>query len=605
MSNKDHQQNRFSANHSDRLIEIRSYTSNTLTSGLGRSMKIKLFPYFLLLFFSLIGLAEELRKTNIVVPHTPRQGKNLIVNPSLKSKANWNLLRDVEYDASTSRTQDGSGSLKLKTPLPNASMALSSLIAVKPGQQFTFGFYFKTENGPAYVGAQISLHDNNKNYIRNHYSGLGGTTEDGKWQEFALPVTIPKGVSYIGLQVYQGAKTKPNGIVWADDFYLGEGLGLEQAPSPKKPFSGKHVRVDHLGNFEVKKKGVWTPFFPLCMYSDNARDWSTYSKQGWNTIIWASDASHVQRALNAKSEFNPDGMMAGFSFGQYTLPNGWAHNDLADLRSKLKEIFDKGLGENLLCYYWDNELHEDQWKVPVDVMNTIKQMDVDSSGNRRNPIFALQGMFNNARVHAARGLVDVSGTYVGVAPYYMDESLFILDRHEGQTSPAAFAQFNEVEGAGEMRLRLYSSIILGAKAMGCWRDSVKSDQYGAAIPVDKKPWWPDFPNLRREVDKLMPIIREAHWTKWKVKVDPPSAVKIGTRNYKGEAYLILVNQTTKSQTVKVTIEGLPYQAKEVRDFIKNKSVALVKGASFSLTLPKIGIGSGSKVLRLISTSQKP
>lgn len=240
--------------------------------------------------------------------------------------------------------------MKLLTPAPNASMVLSDLIAVEPGKRYTYGFYFKTEGGPTYVGAQISLHDSNGKFIRNDVSGIGGTTEDGQWQEYALPFIVPQGVAFIGCQAFKAENTRPGAVVWADDFYLGEGLGLDQPPAAKKPFDGAHVRVDALGNFEVKKNNVWKPFFPLCMYSDNYRDWSVYSKQGWNAIAWAGDAGQVKQARDAKSDFNPDGMMAGFAISQYTLPSGWAYNDLAFLKTRLKEIFDQGLDDNLLFY---------------------------------------------------------------------------------------------------------------------------------------------------------------------------------------------------------------------------------------------------------------
>jgi len=578
-------------------------------------LKTIAFGFSLCTAITLISPTAVSQADNSSRPHVARQGKNLIANPSLDTTANWSYLRDAEYDDSTSRAADGSGSMKLRTPLPKSSMVVSKLIAVRPAQQYTYSFYFKTQNGPTYVGAQISLHDNEGKYIRNHTSGLGGTTSDEKWQEFALPFIVPEGVAFIGCQAYKGDNTGPNGIVWADDFYLGEGLGLEQPPEPKKPFDGAHVRIDGLGNFEVKQKDVWTPFFPLCMYSDNYRDWSVYSRQGWNTIIWTGAAHQVKQAKDAVSDFNPAGMMAGFQISQYTFPAGWAYNDLDDLRTKLNEIFEQGLGGNLLLYYWDNENNHDQWQVPVAVINTIKSVDVDSSGKRLHPIYALQGTYNNARVHAARGLVDVSGTYfggngadTGDAGQGGHEGLFLLDRHEGQSSPAAIAQFNGVDGPGDMRLRLYNSIILGAKAMGYWRDCFPPRCPKVTPtdgPVDAQPWWPDFPNLRREVDRLLPIIREPHWTAWKVDVDPPGNVRVGTRNHKGEAYLIFVNQTITPQTATVRINDLPYKAKEVRDALDNEKLAAISDSSFSITLPGIGIGSGTKIARLVSATQDP
>ncbi|MEO6786781.1 MAG: hypothetical protein ABI318_11665, partial [Chthoniobacteraceae bacterium] len=372
-------------------------------------------------------------------------------------------------------------------------------------------------------------------------------------------------------------------------------------------------RIDALGNFEVRKAGVWMPFFPLCMYSDNHRDWSVYSKQGWNTIMWTGAAHQVKQAREAVSDFNPAGVMAGFQISQYTFPSGWGYGRLDDLRAKLREIFDQGLGDNLLLYYWDNENNHAQWQVPVDVINTIKGLDVDASGKRLHPIYALQGTYNIARVHAAKGLVDVSGTYFGGAAGTGEveqeggDAFFVLDRHEQQTSPAAFAQFNSVDGPGDMRLRLYNAIILGARAIGYWSDCFNpgmQKEFPSVGPVDKKAWWPDFPNLRREVDRLLPIIREPHWTAWSAKADAPASVRVGTRNHNGEAYLLLVNQTTKPQTVVVTLDGFPSAPTEVRDFFDDQKVAKICDGSFSVTLPAIGVGSGTKILRVISSSGK-
>ena len=542
-------------------------------------------------------------------PHVPRQGANLVPNPTVSTKAKWSFVRDAEYDASTSRREDGSGSIKLVTPIPKGSMALSELIPVRAGQRYTFGFYLKTANGPTYVGAQISVHDSKKAYLRNHTAALGGTTMDGQWQEFAISFIAPQDAVLIGLQVYKTDNTQPGGEVWVDDLYFGEGLGVEQPPTAKQGFDGAHVRVDALGNFEVNRNGTWTPYFPLCMYSDNTRDWSIYSKQGWNTIIWTGAAHQVKQAKEAVSDFNPGGMMAGFQISQYTFPGGWGYNKLDDLRSKLREIFGQGLGDNLLLYYWDNENNHDQWQVPVDVINTVKSIDVNSSGKRLHPVYALQGTFNIARVHAAKGLVDVSGTYFGGsakdsggAGLGGDEGLFILDRQEKQTSPAAFAQFNGVDGPGDMRMRLYNAIILGAKAIGYWTDCFNpgmQKQFPTVGPVDKKPWWPDFPSLRREVDQMLPIIREPHWTAWKATVDAPDSVHVGTRDRDGEGYLFLVNQTRKDQTVTVTLDGLPYAPTEVRDLFEDSVLAPIRDGKFSVTLPGIGVGRGTLVLRVV------
>ena len=452
----------------------------------------------------------------------------------------------------------------------------------------------------------LSLYDSNRKFIRNHASGLGGTTRDDAWEEYALPFVVPDEAAYVACQAFKGPSPQPGGIVWADDFYLGEGLGLADPPTPKRRFEGTRVRVDELGNFEVNNDGDWKPFFPLCMYSDNQRDWSVYSKQGWNTIIWTAAAHQVAHARAATSEFNPDGMMAGFQFSQYTFP-GKTFNDLDHLRSRLTEIANQGLSDNLLLYYWDNEVNHDQWEVPANVIGAIRKFETQRFGESQRPLYALQGTFNNARVHAARGLVDVSGTYFGGTPDSNGaanktfEAFTILDRQFGQCSPASFAQFNDVNEAGEMRLRLYNSLIVGARAMGYWRDCYQAcdDKFSRSVgPVDEKPWWSDFPNLRREIDAILPLIRQPHWVKWRFKVSGNQKVHVGARDHNGRAHLILVNQTTSPQTFEVQVSGLPYQPTEVWDVINDQRIATITDGGFQVSLEGIGIGRGTKVVQL-------
>lgn len=74
-------------------------------------MKTIGFGCLLFMVSFLVCSGEDSWGDDNLIPHVERQGKNLIVNPSLTSIANWSLLRDAEYDASTSRTGDGSGSI--------------------------------------------------------------------------------------------------------------------------------------------------------------------------------------------------------------------------------------------------------------------------------------------------------------------------------------------------------------------------------------------------------------------------------------------------------------------------------------------------------------
>ena len=66
-----------------------------------------------------------------------------------------------------------------------------------------------------------------------------------------------------------------------------------------------------------------------------------------------------------------------------------------------------------------------------------------------------------------------------------------------------------------------------------------------------------------------------------------------------------MNQQSNEQTVSLTLEGYPYSVKEVRDYFDDKKIASVHGKSFSVKLPKIDVGSGTKVLRIVSSDDNP
>lgn len=90
-----------------------------------------------------------------------------------------------------------------------------------------------------------------------------------------------------------------------------------------------------------------------------------------------------------------------------------------------------------------------------------------------------------------------------------------------------------------------------------------------------------------------------------MKIDPPDNVRVGARDHQGEGYLILVNQTNHPQAVTVTIEGLGYTPGEVRGVFDNNKIASIRDGSFSITVPKLGVNSGTNVVRLVSSGQNP
>ena len=301
--------------------------------------------------------------------------------------------------------------------------------------------------------------------------------------------------------------------------------------------------------------------------------------------------------------------MGGFKVYFFTHPDAPYYNNIANLESRLQSIESAGMMSNLLTFYWDNENHHEQWEVPQNVIDVIRSYDVNPlTGNKRVPVYMLQGNFGIARVHASAELSDIAGTYYEKPSTFGTEAnggssrFHVLRDLEGQTNQAVFAQFNGVSGAGQMRRRLYSAIIDGARAMGYWRDCSNAtcqQQNPDVPPIVEQAWWDDIPNLRTEIDQLLPLIREPHWTSWQLTpLNSTGDISFGTRNYQGDGYLIINNHSTTSGSVTFRIEGLNYNARKLKDYFTNQTVTTINNNVFSVFLPGSDINQGTAVFKL-------
>lgn len=548
-------------------------------------------------------------------PHLQRIGENLAPNPTLQGADGWLHYVAGEYDTSkslyaetVSRTS-GSGSVKLTNAgakgWKSDTIRSSAPIPIKPGITYTFTVYMKTDSWPPPVlNIYASYVEKSGKWVRNilHGGGRWSNIDTAGWEECVTFLTPKPGDQYVQLQI--GLAEQVDGVnrnAWIDDVYFGEGRGFEQPPTPKVPFSGTQTRVDELGNIEVLQDGEWEQFFPLFMYADHTRPesdeagWKIYSRQGFNGNMWASNADAIQRAKDAVSDFNPRGMMSGMQIAQYIFPDGWAYNDLDDLAGNINTTKERGLMDYLLFYYWDNEVVYGIWEVPGAVTSKIMELDVDAQGRRMHPIYALNGQEGLARKYNCPNgyMTDITGNYIGSdsgARGMGTDGFVVLDNIHGQRQPVVIAQINRGVGL-DMRPRLYAAIAKGAKGMGFWRDYYNDPDHKSVTELS---WWPDFPNIRQEIDAMMPLICQPHWTEWTVSCDT-DVVDFGTRMLKGEGYIIAANYASSETTATFTVEGLSYTPTAVRDYFTHAAVASFDDSSFSVMLSAYGSG----VYRLI------
>lgn len=543
-----------------------------------------------------------------VQPQIPRVGPNLVSNPNFNGTANW-AIGGGTYDPTQSRTADGTGSVRI----PWGARTDSPCYPVTSGKTYMFAAYIKVTTWPPPL-LDIGYGTNALGSAGE--SGMMGPSTPNVWEEINFVVTPPAGTTCATFVFYRGYADSggaPNNM-WIDEVYFGEGVGFGSPPSAKIPFQGANVRADDLGNITVLKDGTFQPFFPLCIYSDGRRanNYQIYSNQGWNCDMWGYYGT-MQPAANAVSAFNPTGMMTSMQMVQYTnsLPGGSYDADGARLRAQIQELKNTGLfASHFLFYYWDNENVWDHWD---EHMNTIAQtQDADKVGGvRTHPLYMLQGSYGAARTYhtatgtGVRGGPDITGTYAdaentGGAGHAGGQE--IVQNQQGQNVPVVVEQMNIASAgaaAGEFRRMMYKHVGRGAKGIGVWRDCYLNDCSGFAVDITTVPWWPDVPNLRTELNQLLPIIRMPHWTTWTASYNQALPVSVGTRDYLGKGHLWLNNEsTTAPTTVTFTLAGLPYTPTSAVNVITGATTAITGGNTLTVTLPAIGINQGTAVLRL-------
>jgi hypothetical protein len=546
-------------------------------------------------------------------------GVNRLLNPNLE--ANGNLLSGWTRSQSAtlsldSRTQDGTASVQLTQPysFENRFISgnlLSHRFEVTTGSNLTLSLFMKSTNGPTYISVTFKSYDLNGIFIENNRENNFGNSQDGVWEEVVAAYTPKSGAKYIAVSITKKEDTQSGGKVQVDDFYLTDsGIGFVSPPTNKNSFDGEHVKVDSLGNITILRNNQWKRFFPFCVYSSGnrvlAQGFEFYSNQGWNCNPWASGIDTVEKARRAISRFNPDGMMSGIDLSGYVMRKHAYFNNTAQLEQRLREIKNRGLMDQLLFYYLDNENNWEEINAHRSVVQALRNFDRGASGRFQNPIYILQGQFGTARTYDFLGLSDMMGTYFNGYSFNTDPGGFknnitIAQNLGGNKSPFSMAQFNGVDGAGEMRSRLYDAIINGAKGFGYWRDCYMEPSPSpcdSVLPIDQQAWWNDIPNLRNEVDNMQDLIATPHWTGWQVKALPENILHIGTRNLNGKAYLIVRNTSTADQNIQIEVLNAPYKVRQVRDYFSGAIVGEVINDKFRLLIAGIYLNQGTAVLSL-------
>ncbi len=496
----------------------------------------------------------------------------------------------------------GTGSFKLSTPGSKDKVIMDNLV-LEGGKTYTISMRCLAPFAAPSPVLLVQVSRKHKGKYINDFNQMFGPGEANKWEAFTFFFDLAPDDDSIRIQImnYQQPTKGRVGMTTAyvDDIYLGKGKGFAEPPSAKMPFTGTNTRIDELGNIEVKENGLWKPFFPFIIYPDGRRDllknestplddgWKLYAHQGFNAVVTGADNTTVKSAIKS-------GLRPLFSLGfYYGKAKSKQYQNFAHLEKRLTELKNKGLYDQILFYYIDNEVHG-TWKPMKAVTDYVINWEKANYGKSRTPIYMLNGTTGLAPKYknAHSRVADFTGTYIRSKQFATDRFI-ALDNPANQKMPVVIAQLNG--NKMPLRTRLYGAIAHGARGMGYWRDFAPTNKPGkkvylASRDITKTPWWKDFPDIVQEVKDMMPLIRQPHWTTWKVSCNN-EYVDIGTRVYENKGYLIVANYNQEAVEVTFEVDGLPFSSCPVEDYFSpHKQVAYMTNSSFTISIPAHGVG---------------
>jgi len=567
---------------------------------------------------------------------------NLLIgtNPQFDTLNHYKTKNKHAYISNDSHTNDGSGSAELIAHHWGNAL-YSETFPVKKGKKYLLSAYIKMTKVP---------HGQNVNFAIwprevTGWSQVGwNVSKANEWQEVLLPFTpvadgdakwgvftstraystdyyqLLKDGKHGGVARYLPKAVDINGTnldrsvrVFLDDFKVIE-VKEELTPREmininKKGFESEYLRVDTLGNYSIKKNGIWQPIIPKLISRSNPRDvehfiaqLEAYKAHGFNGVMGMYDVGQIKKALGAGLEY-----LVGMGASSNTQPDG-TEGEYSSIVTGEADRFKESIAYlksidkpyALLYHYLDNENAKTQeYTFKEKWANFIDINDQDSHGNRARPIFYLNGTFGISRLYR-KNLMDITGAYVGLggtgSPYPgpPKPTIGVMDVTQEHDVPSNVIQL-QVYLRDKFIPSLWFGIIQGGKVISVW-----SDGEGDGVkPENPKPfqeyvWASDIKKVFSEVDSMADIIREAHWTQWKAHFEGSEYVNLGTREHNGDKYIILSNHSDNDENITIHFEGVTPIS--VKDYLGNSGTKNVLNNQVSVT---IGHGNqGYLILKL-------
>ena len=477
-------------------------------------------------------------------------------------------------------------------------------ISVLPNTFYTFSVRALTTNVKPSNSLNLSITELKEGNVHQAYS----ISKENSWEELVLFFKTGSKDTHVQLTIsafpqVDGSETP----IYVDDLYFGKGIGFRDHPIAKTPFQGARVRVDSLSNIEVYLDGKWEPYFPIGIYGANKQidldlktpnQQSLYQNLGFDMLMRAEGGYYEKAVALGIPWINID-------ITSYLYPIRSNKVNIQDFQP-LIDYLNKLDPKHIFAFYHDNEKTRTAYNKKAVLYSLLHEKFPEI------PIYALNGTYGNTprwnKSDNSKANIDITGTYLGHSSgvQKMGEMATIplnfitLDQQSNQTVPPSFAQINSASTL--WRPRVYSAIAHGAKGIAYYKDCFDCEEVNQ-MPINELPWINDVIDVKKEIQMLLPVIREPHWTSWKVSlidaegnaINNPT-VDFGTRNYKGNAYIIISNfNPDKTQTINFKFSNTDFNGCEVYDFFEGVDLGLIHNKKLKVEITR----GGSKVLKII------
>ena len=508
------------------------------------------------------------------------------------------LRRGAAFD--TEKAHGGARSIFLDRP--GDAFALDG-VPIEGGKWYVVSGYMLSSRVPkALVKIHLQINDDRGNFLYNVADYNISVSAVEAWEEFIAPVYVRDGIDAARLSIsvrfvdWAEAEEGSASDVWLDDIRLVQAsdssklFGFEP-PKPRKPFLGKEVRIDELGNWELYKQGRWQPFFPMIIYPDNAigTDWKKYREKGFNTVTQIGYPDAAKRASAAGMYWMWDITSYLFSEGQGSGVNA-ATGDTARFEALYKRFLEETGFEGMIAYYWDNE-DLDEWQSVQDITDKIRQLDQETFSSRAAPIYMNSKHIaaNSLFMNESHDFIDLQGGYINPLISANGETnpewpmYLASDKMVGIRSPQGIGIVNVPQERAYLEPLIFAGIARGMRGFAFWRDGFNNGYH-----IESRPWWEGFRKTADKINKMLPLVRQPHWTSWDLEVSIPEkedTLIVGKRDFEGKRHLILASYSDQVQKVTFSTDMVVMR---VRDFFTGAVIAQPQNESFDYLLPAHG-----------------